>query len=188
MKTMKNIEHKTVKSWNKSPTIRKLRRDVDKLPLWKRLLRIRQRPAYEIVDYPGYEYACWVDGQPITLFAPWGTRTDFASSPGFSWAFGFLPDGDLGIGAIWHDLYYRNGFLLDHNGQRIFAGRGKGFADALLREITIRESGLRFLGFIAEAVLAAAGWPAWWSSNKCRARVAADPDEDAFSLHGEYGD
>lgn len=172
----------------REPCLRKIRHDTSGLPWWRRLLRIWERPIYELVDEPGFKATYIIEGKRITLFAPYGVRTDLASSPAFSWVFGFNPAGVLSAGALWHDLYYRNGFLLAPDGRRLYVGRGKAFADSLLAAITAQEEGLHTPGRLAQGVLAVFGWPAWWEHKHCRERVAADPDPDAYSLYGEYDD
>ena len=168
------------------PLIRRIWRNPKKRPLWRRALAIHEPVVYEIQDVPGYVYATWVGGKPSGLLLPHGFRTDGASSPPFSWIFGFRPDGVLAIGGYYHDFYYRHGFFLNPDGNRIFVGRGKAFADRLLAQITAEVAGLQAPGRIAQTALALAGWPAWWGGKKYRDRCAADPDY--IELWGDYGD
>ena len=168
------------------PLTRQVRRHPSRKPWIKRVLSIREPVIYEIQDEPGYVYATWVDGRPVDLLLPHGFRTDGASSPPFSWVFGFRPDGVLAMGGYYHDFYYRHGFFLDPDGNRIFVGRGKGFADRLLAQITAEIAGVDAPGRIARTALSLAGWPAWWGGKKYRDKCAADPDY--IELHGDYGD
>ena len=168
------------------PTTRKVWRDPKTRPLWRRLLAIHDPVIYEITDTPGYVYTAWIDGKPVDLFLPGGFRTDGATSPPFSWRLGFRPDGVLAIGGYYHDFYYRHGFFLNPDGNRIFVGSGKAFADRLLAQITAEISGVHAPGKIAHATLALCGWPAWWGGKKYRDKCAAD--QDYIELHGDYGD
>lgn len=74
------------------------------------------------------------------------------------------------------------------SGRRVFTREDKAFADDLLKGITRDTAGSNAPGAVAHAMLSVAGWPAWWAAKKCRDKVAADPDPDAFSLHGKFGD
>ena len=168
------------------PTVRQVWRNPEKRPLWRRLLAIHEPVIYEITDEPGYAYTARIDYQPVQLFLPRGFRSDFATSPPFSWILGFRPDGVLALGGLFHDFYYRHGFLLDVDGKRVFVGRGKAFGDRLLAKITAEISGVHAPGKIAQAALALCGWPAWWGGKKYRDRCATDPDY--IELHGDYGD
>ena len=168
------------------PTVRQVWRNPEKRPLWRRVLAIHDPVIYEITDVPGYAYTAWIDGKPVGLFLPCGFRSDGATSPPFSWVFGFRPDGALAIGGYFHDFYYRHGFLLDADGKRIFVGRGKDFSDRLLAQITTKMAGVHAPGTIAKIALALCGWPAWWGGKKYRDRAAANPGY--VELHGDYGD
>lgn len=168
------------------PLTRQVRRHPRNKSWIKRVLSIHEPVIYEIQDYPGYTYATWIKGRPVDLFLPYGFRTDGASSPPFSWIFGFRPDGVLAIGGYYHDFYYRHGFFLNPDGNRIFVGSGKAFADRLLAQIAAEIAGVHAPGKIAQATLALCGWPAWWGGKKYRDRCAADPDY--VELHGDYGD
>ena len=168
------------------PTVRQVWRNPEKRPLWRRVLAIHDPVIYEITDTPGYVYTAWIDGKPVDLFLPCGFRSDGATSPPFSWTLGFRPDGVLAIGGYFHDFYYRNGFLLDADGKRVFVGRGKAFGDRLLAKITAEISGVHAPGKIAHATLALCGWPAWWGGKKYRDKAAVNPDY--VELHGDYGD
>ena len=168
------------------PTVRQAWRNPEKRPLWRRVLAIHDPVIYEITDVPGYAYTAWIDGKPVDLFLPCGFRSDGATSPPFSWVFGFRPDGALAIGGYFHDFYYRHGFLLDADGKRIFVGRGKDFSDRLLAQITTKMAGVHAPGTIAKIALALCGWPAWWGGKKYRDRAAANPGY--VELHGDYGD
>lgn len=168
------------------PLTRQVRRHPRNKSWIKRVLSIHEPVIYEIQDYPGYTYATWIKGRPVDLFLPYGFRTDGASSPPFSWIFGFRPDGVLAIGGYYHDFYYRHGFFLNPDGNRIFVGSGKAFADRLLAQITAEIAGVHAPGKIAQATLALCGWPAWWGGKKYRDRCAADPDY--VELHGDYRD
>lgn len=168
------------------PLTRQVRRHPSSKPWIKRVLSIREPVIYEIQDEPGYVYATWVDGRPVDLLLPHGFRTDGASSPPVSWVFGFRPDGVLAMGGYYHDFYYRHGFFLDPDGNRIFVGRGKGFADRLLAQITAEIAGVDAPGRIARTALSLAGWPAWRGGKKYRDKCAADPGH--IELHGDYED
>lgn len=63
-------------------------------------------------------------------------------------------------------------------------GRGKGFADDMLVQITVELTGLYAPGRIAQAVLMFGGWPAWWRNDKYR-QAAANGD---LQLRGEWED
>ena len=168
------------------PTTRQVWRDPAKRPLWRRVLAIHDPVIVEIVDEPGYIYTTRIDGKPADLMLPHGFRTDGASSPPFSWRFGFRPDGILAVGSYFHDFYYRHGFLLDPTGHRIFSGRGKAFADRLLAQVTAEVSGVQAPGTIAKITLSLCGWPAWWGGKKYRDKCAADHKH--VELIGDYGD
>ena len=168
------------------PIVQQVRRNPRHRPWIKRVLAIHEPVIYEIQDYPGYTYTTRIEGRQADLLLPHGFRTDGASSPPFSWIFGFRPDGVLTIGGYYHDFYYRHGFFLNPDGNRIFAGSGKAFADRLLAQITAEVAGVQAPGRIAQTALALAGWPAWWGGKKYRDRCAADPDY--IELWGDYGD
>ena len=168
------------------PTTRKVWRDPKTRPLWRRLLAIHEPVIYEITDEPGYAYTARIDYQPVQLFLPRGFRSDFATSPPFSWRLGFRPDGVLALGGLFHDFYYRHGFLLDPYGNRLFAGKGKSFADELIAEITAQMAGVEPPGRIAQASLTLFGWPAWWGGKKYRDKCAANPGY--IELNGDFGD
>ena len=103
-----------------------------------------------------------------------------------SWILGFRPDGVLALGSLFHDFYYRHGFLLDPYGNRLFAGKGKSFADELIAEITAQMAGVEPPGRIAQASLTLFGWPAWWGGKKYRDKCAANPGY--IELNGDFGD
>lgn len=169
-----------------TPLIKQVRRKPEHRPWIKRILSIREPVIYEIRNIPGYEYPTYIEGKSVVLFIPYGFRTDGASSPPFSWLLGFRPDGILAIGSYFHDFYYLNGFLLNADGERIFQGRGKSFADWVLAKLTKETAGINAPGSIARFTLACCGWPAWWSNKKYRDRSAANPQH--IELHGGYDD
>ena len=165
------------------PVVRQVRPDPEGLPLWWRLLQFRAPVVYELVE--PYTWRTTIRGHDVALCLPAGFRSDLASTPRFSWLFGFRPDGVLMLAAWYHDFYYRHGFFLGPCHNRLFEGRGKRFADETLAQLAAETCGARAPGRIAQAALAAFGWPAWWGNSKYRQTYLR---YGKFQLHGDWND
>ena len=166
------------------PAARQVRYAPDDLPMWRRLLQIREPVVYELAE--PYTYRTVIDGHDVALCLPMGFRSDLASTPRLTWLLGFRPDGLLSLAAWYHDWYYRHNFFLGPGHNRLFEGRGKRFADRALAQIAAETGGIGTPGRIAQAALAAFGWWAWRANQKYRDRVAKD--WGAVELHGDYHD
>ena len=83
---------------------------------------------------------------------------------------------NLGLGSYFLDFSYRHGFLLLLDCTRIFEGRGKAFADALLERITTKIAKIHIPGLIAHGILTVAGWPAWWANSAKRQQALNNPN------------
>ena len=99
------------------------------------------------------------DGERLLI--PAGFRTDFASSPRLFWPLGMDPTGILLVPSLFHDFGYRHNFLLDGEGRRVYAGRGRAFQDRLLREICREVNGMALPGLVAWMALALGGGFSW---------------------------
>lgn len=168
------------------PVLRQLPRDTDK-PLWQRLLWWREPIIYEVVEDYYYQTCLWT-GRPVILLLPAGFRCDLASTPRFSWVFGYRPDGLLLAPGLFHDFYYRHGFVIDCAVPgRNFIGKGeRAFGDRLLAHMTREISGLALPGFLALAVLTLFGWPAWKHNEQYRMRAKERKYCGIYELQGEY--
>ena len=162
------------------PVMRQLPRDTDR-PLWRRLLGLWEPIVYELAE--PYTHTVWIDGRPVNILLPAGFRSDLASTPSFTWVFGFRPDGVLMIPGLIHDWYYRHGYLLTDKHETICQDRGKLWADKLLASLTARISGVKTPGILALIALAICGWPAW--HHNARYREAAERT-GKVQLKGDY--
>lgn len=151
------------------PLLRQLPRYPDR-PLWRRVLWWTAPVVYELAEDYIYATTLWT-GERVILFIPAGFRSDLASTPRISWLFGYRPDGLLLVPGLFHDFFYRHGFVVDVGvpGRRRHIGhRNKAFGDRLLAHLTEEISGLRLPGLVAWIALALFGWPAWLHNGKHR--------------------
>ena len=162
------------------PVIRQLPRDTDR-PFVRALFGWREVVVYELVEH--YVHTTWIDGRPVNILLPAGFRSDLASTPSFTWIFGFRPDGILLVPGLIHDWYYRHGYLLTDKHEIICQGRGKLWADKLLASITTRLAAVKTPGILALIALAICGWPAW--RHNARYRKAAERT-GKVQLKGDY--
>lgn len=150
------------------PILRQLPRDSDRT-FWRRLLWWTEPVIYELVEDYIYSTTLWT-GQRVILFIPAGFRTDLASTPRSSWLFGYRPDGILLVPGLFHDWFYRHGFVVDVGvpGHRHIGHGDKAFGDRLLAHLAREISGLRLPGLVAWIALTLFGWPAWRHNKKHR--------------------
>ena len=150
------------------PILRQLPRDTDR-PLWRRLLWWTEPVIYELVEDYIHGTTLWT-GERVILFLPAGFRADLASTPRVSWLFGYRPDGLLLVPGLFHDWFYRHGFVIDAGvpGRRHIGHGDKAFGDRLLAHLAHEISGLRLPGLVARVALTLFGWPAWRHNKKYR--------------------
>lgn len=165
------------------PILRQLPRDTDK-PLWQRLLWWREPVVYELMDDYIYGTTLWT-GQQVILWLPAGFCSDLASTPRASWLLGYRPDGLLMVPGLYHDWFYRHGFVVDIStpGHRHIGHGDKAFGDRLLAHLAREIGGLRLPGTIARIALALFGGWAWRQNAKYR---EATKRKWKYQLRGDY--
>lgn len=167
------------------PVLRQLPYDPLRGTLRERMTRWFVPVVYEVVE--NYRYETVIRGEPTTLLLPAGFRTDLATTPRLTWIFGCRPDGVLLIPGLFHDFFYRHGFVLGRQVgciyRRIFGDRR--FGDRLLLQLAREMSGTRLIPHFAYIALRLCGWPAWvendgyrWSARETR----------KLQLKGDYQD
>ena len=164
------------------PVMRQLPRDTDR-PRWRRFLGLWAPVVYELAEDYTHATTLWT-GERVILFIPAGFRSDLASTPRISWLFGYRPDGLLLVPGLFHDFFYRHGFVVDVAGPGRRHIRGsKAFGDRLLAHLTDEVSGLRLPGLVAWIALALFGRPAWRKNDKYRRAYRAS---GTYQLQGDY--
>jgi hypothetical protein len=158
-------------------------------PWWRRLLDWWMKPVVYEVAEPFFFESTSLDGTTFRLYMPAGFRSDLASTPRLTWLLGYRPDGFLLIPGLFHDFWYRHGYVVavreNEKGQDevVLLGASKARADRLLMHLAHEIGGLHLPGHMAYWALTLFGWPAWWGNAKHREAARTTRN---FQLHGDY--
>lgn len=166
------------------PVLRQIRRTPEG-PWWRRALWWLDPVVYEVAEDFDFPVEITPLSLTVNLVLPAGFRCDLASTPRLSWLFGFRPDGLLLLPGLYHDFWYRHGFIMfRHNGVLYRVYGGKSGADGFFLHLLLAVGCPRLSALAAFFALRLFGRPAWWANAKYREEAARQTDK--LQLHGDY--